>query len=182
MILRFITVVSGVLAASMACYGEPATDYQRSKFGSWADADRDCLNTRHEILLETSRQKPQFSASGCRVHSGRWLDPYTNRYLYRAEQIDIDHLVPLKWAWTHGAWRWPKEKLHTFANDPINLIGVSSSANRSKGASGPLQWLPENRRFHCQYISRFLLTVAKYQLQLSATEERAINALLGKHC
>jgi hypothetical protein len=37
-----------------------------------------------------------------------------------------------------------------FANDPGNLLATSASADRSKGAKGPDQWLPSFG--HCEYV------------------------------
>ena len=41
------------------------------------------------------------------------------------------HVVPLKWAWDHGADTWSRDKREKFANDPVNLWSVELSLNRS---------------------------------------------------
>ncbi|MGM0953782.1 MAG: HNH endonuclease family protein [Pseudomonadota bacterium] len=56
--------------------------------------------------------------------------------MHDASKIDIDHVVPLKWAWQHGANKWTKEKRERFANDPRNLWSVELSLNSQKGAKG----------------------------------------------
>jgi hypothetical protein len=45
--------------------------YNRAFFGRWPDRDRDCLNTRQEMLEAQSLQPTQKSASGCRVLRGQ---------------------------------------------------------------------------------------------------------------
>lgn len=118
----------------------------------------------------------------CTVSRGRWLDPYTGKTFYEARQVDIDHLVPLKWAWDHGADRWSKEKRVQFANDEANLFAVEASVNRQKGALGVLDWLPPAASFHCQYVLRFARIVKSYGLLLSSDEQRKFNEIKVEKC
>lgn len=158
------------------------TGYDRDLFGRWADNDRDCLNTRHELLMKQSTGTVDTGSNHCTVNRGRWNDPYTDRIFYEARDLDIDHLVPLKWAWDHGAEHWPSEKRRRFANDESNLFAVQASVNREKGALGPLQWLPPNQKFHCQYVLRFIRVVKKYGLVFSGSENEAILRLKNRKC
>ncbi|MCE8457214.1 hypothetical protein, partial [Rhodovulum sulfidophilum] len=64
----------------------------------------------------------------------------------------------------------------------VNLLPVSASANRSKGARGPLDWLPPDSGFRCQYVLRFRRIAASYGLVQSAAEERELVALTGRVC
>lgn len=156
--------------------------YQRGAFGGWIDADKDCQNTRHELLSSLSTGTIKSTSNGCRITRGRWHDPYTNQVFYDARKLDIDHLVPLKWAWQHGADRWSEQRRERFANDPRNLLAVSASANRQKGASGPLEWLPPNGDYQCQYLVRFLRVSQSYQLTLNSSEQRAFSQLRKQLC
>ena len=46
-------------------------DYDRDDWNHWTDADRDCQNTRHEVLIEESLVEVTFkSADGCQVATG----------------------------------------------------------------------------------------------------------------
>ena len=85
--------------------------------------------------------------------SGRWISPFTGKVIQNSSEIDIDHVVPLKWAWDHGANTWSRDKREKFANDPANLWSVELSLNRQKGAQEPEDWLPPLGK--CQYLSRF---------------------------
>ena len=102
--------------------------YRREAFGrGWDDADHNCMNTRHELLLKQSTSTVDTGSNRCTVNRGRWFDPYTGKTFYNARELDIDHLVPLKWAWDHGADRWTNDKRLRFANDEVNLFAVQAS-------------------------------------------------------
>jgi len=143
------------------------TSYKRSYFGhGWADIDHDCQNSRMEALVAQSTAPVKFKTDReCQVIAGRWISPFTNAVIHNASSIDIDHMVPLKWAWIHGAESWTQDKREQFANDPANLLSVESSLNREKGAKGPSEWLPPKNQ--CQYVLRFERVVKKYKLQES---------------
>ncbi|MCK0162260.1 HNH endonuclease family protein [Marinobacter sp. S6332] len=124
----------GVALGSLEEGAEAASSqYQRSAFGhGWDDADGDCRDSRAEALINTSTTRVRFaSAKGCRVVTGRWISPFTGEVLQNASNVDIDHVVPLAWAWERGAKNWSKEKREHFANDPKNLLPVEASLNRS---------------------------------------------------
>jgi len=118
---------------------ESPPGYSRELFGKgWADADNDCQDSRAEALIETSSTHVRFATSErCRVVTGRWISPFTGNVIQNSAEIDIDHVVPLRWAWDHGAASWTQERREEFANDPVNLWPVELGLNRSKGAKGP---------------------------------------------
>jgi hypothetical protein len=157
----------GVSRASINSSQEPIDEskgYQRSAFGhGWDDRDGDCQNSRAEALIAQSSTKVRFSDdSRCRVVTGRWISPFTGNVIQNASEIDIDHVVPLKWAWDHGASSWTRAKREDFANDPLNLWSVELSLNRQKGAKGPWDWLPPSGQ--CGYVARFVRIMKQYGL------------------
>ncbi len=113
-------------------------------------------------------------AVGCRYLSGNTI--------YSASEIDIDHVVPLKWAWDHGADSWTEEKRKAIANDPANLIAVEASLNRQKGAKGLDEWLPPSPVNRCQYILRFMRIKQKYGIELSASKSVSYQAIKTQYC
>jgi hypothetical protein len=157
-------------------------NYSRSEFGSgWADKDKDCQNSRMETLISQSVGQIQYkSAKQCRVKSGKWISPFTGRTIYSASEIDIDHVVPLHWAWLRGADKWSKRKRVEFANAPGNLLSVEASLNRQKGAKGLDKWLPPKNQ--CQYVSSFLRVSKTYELKLSSTEESQYSEVKIRAC
>ena len=138
--------------------------YDRKEFGPWADVDGDCQNTRHEILIMQSSVSPRLSNNGCSVTSGQWHDPYSGKRFSDPKKLDIDHVVPLKWAHESGAAKWPATKKRAFANDFNNLLAVSSSLNRQKGADSPFEWMPPNPAYRCDYVIRFYRIARQYDL------------------
>lgn len=156
--------------------------YDRSEFGhGWADLDGDCQDSRAEALISTSTTMVRFADERrCRVVTGRWISMFTGNVIQNAGDIDIDHVVPLKWAWDHGASSWTKAKREKFANDPVNLIPVEASLNRSKGAQGPEEWLPPAGK--CQYVSRFVRIVRVYGLAPSEAQFYQYKQQLADYC
>ena len=156
--------------------------YDRSVFGVWEDDDGDCQNTRHEVLIARSIESVELSEDGCLVTNGYWKDPYTGKIFTAASDIEIDHVVPLFYAWKRGAHLWEPAIQRRFANDSANLLPVWASANRSKGAAGPLEWLPPSDDFACEYLLRFSRVAGRYDLVLLPQESLAIEQLTSEKC
>ncbi|WP_275898176.1 HNH endonuclease family protein [Marinobacter sp. BW6] len=114
----------------------------------------------------------------CRVIAGRWVSPFTGKTIQNSNEIDIDHVVPLRWAWEHGAKGWAKAKRERFANDLINLWPVELGLNRSKGAQPPSDWLPPSSQ--CGYVARFTRIVKKYGLEPSQSETKWLLTFLDQ--
>ena len=128
-------------------------EYDRDDWGGWIDEDGDGLNTRHEVLAEESLIKPIVSNN--KVISGKWFDKYTGKYFTNPSDLDIDHLVPLKNAYISGASNWSKKKKSIYYNYlkyDNHLIAVSKSANRNKSDKSPVEWLPPNKDYQCEYV------------------------------
>lgn len=111
---------------------------------------------------------------GCIVKSGEWKDYYYPEVHTLASKVDIDHLVPLKYAHDNGAASWSEERKETFANDPENLVITNRSYNRQKGAKGIDQWLPVNKEYACKYIRDWMKIKKKYHLIIRDQERNAV--------
>ena len=171
-----------LLSLSTLSNAENIPAYDRGLFGSWKDFDNDCQNTRHELLQTLSLDEFTLTDNTCRVLTGLWLDPYTNIYFSASSELDIDHLVPLKYAWNRGAYNWPKSKRVKFSNDESNLFAVKKSVNRQKSAMGPAMWLPPSDNFKCEYIKLFQRIITKYDLKQADDELSEINIKMDKFC
>jgi hypothetical protein len=146
----------------------------------WLDLDGDCQSTRQEVLIAQS-QEVMLTPDGCHVEVGRWKDPYSGATLYLPSEIDVDHILSLKWVHDRGGSEWDKERREQFANDMDNLVATHRSLNRSKGSRGPDQWLPPNEGAWCWYGATFTRLSWKWSIELTATDRQAIAELLA-HC
>ncbi|WP_035416470.1 HNH endonuclease family protein [Ferrimonas kyonanensis] len=172
----------GAGATTNAASTQKKPGYRRELFGDgWADQDGDCQTTRHELLAALSTVPVQYkSHRQCKVVRGRWVSSFTGDIHVQASAMDIDHVVPLAWAYHHGADAWPYSTRVEFGNDPANLLPVERSLNRAKGAKGLNEWLPPTNE--CQYITRFERVRISYGLPLSSTEQRHYAAVKRQHC
>jgi hypothetical protein len=152
-----------------------AENYHRDAFIHWVDDDLDGLDSRQETLAIDS--SIPVTVNNGKVTSGHWTCPYTGAVVTDYRKLDIDHIVPLKWAWKHGAEFWSAEKRKQFANDPQNLVAVTASINREKGAQGPDEWLPPRKEVQEKYVEWFILVCQKYGLEF---DEKSLKKLLPK--
>jgi len=157
---KFIIIVVCLLITTISFAGG---FYSRSNWKHWIDSDNDGQDTRIEVLMRDSIVPVKFKDKV--VWSGLWICPYTNQIFVFADRLDIDHIVPLKYAYEHGAENWTKEQKEEFANDPYNLLAVSASANRSKGQKGIDRWFPDNACFVSEYVIRFNEICERYGLR-----------------
>src|SRR5664279_2725847 len=106
-----------------------STTYRRTYFKHWIDANRDCQDTRAEVLIAESRVTPRFTTTRhCIVATGKWYSYYDGATWTRASDVDIDHMVPLKEAWGSGARMWSANNRTRYANDlsfPASLVAVT---------------------------------------------------------
>ena len=68
--------------------------YDRDAWPHWIDADGDCMDACQEVLVAESIERPQLTANGCRVVSGRWHDAYIGETYRDPSDLDMDHMVP----------------------------------------------------------------------------------------
>lgn len=155
-------------------------DYRRDAFGDAWDDDNDApggrngCDTRNDILERDLVEKTYTDIKRCpqAVATGTLRDPYTNAVIAftRGNQVgasvQIDHLVPLAFAWDMGARDWTEATRLRFANDPANLLAVDGPTNQDKGDSEPAAWMPPNAAFHCQYAVQFAEVLRGYALSI----------------
>ncbi|WP_105264544.1 HNH endonuclease family protein [Pseudoalteromonas sp. T1lg76] len=153
-------------------------EYNRDDWAHWLDEDNDCQDTRAEVLIAQSQAQVSFNdQKQCRVTSGAWADPYSGKLFTNDDDLDIDHIVPLKFASEHGGAHWSRSEKARFANDLDNLLAVDDSLNRSKGAKGPTEWMPPKHEYRCEYLKRFNAVMTKYRLSYTAQEQRTLTKM-----
>ena len=158
------------------------TGYERSKFGSGWQNVGGC-STR-ELILRRDLTDVSL-VEECKVQQGVLNDPYTGKAIEfvrgptTSDDVQIDHVVALSNAWQTGAQQLSFERRVKFANDPLNLLAVSGSANEQKSDGDAATWLPSNKSFRCQYVNRQVKVKIKYELWVTPSEKLAINRVLG---
>ena len=158
-------------------------DYSRSEWSHWSDDDRDCQNTRHEVLVTESISSVSFkSTNQCQVNIGLWYDPFVGTTVSVASELDVDHMIPLHNAHFSGGWMWSASVKKAFANDlsdADHLIAVTASANRSKGSKAPNQWKPPNQAYWCEYAKDWTRIKYNWGLTVTTSEYYALQEMLS---
>lgn len=184
----FATKALDLLATLPVKGRAPKTGYARAEFGqAWADIDRNGCDTRNDILardLTARTLKP--GTRSCVVLTGALDDPYTARNIAfqrgrsTSSAVQIDHVVSLSDAWQKGAQQLTEAQRTAFANDPLNLLAVSSAANQQKGDGDAATWLPPNKAYRCAYVARQISVKAAYKLWVTRAEHDAMTTVLAK--
>ncbi|WP_308367056.1 MULTISPECIES: DUF1524 domain-containing protein [unclassified Microbulbifer] len=171
---RVVFLFSLLVSASV-----PADSYKRADWlPRWSDFDRDCQDTRHELLIRYSLAPVTFTRSDkCKVATGMWMDPYTGNFYTKASDLDVEHIVSLKWAHDHGGAHWDRALKRQFAEDPDNLWLVDDGRNQSKGDRGPDGWMPPYAPVAALYVQRFMAIVQKYGLRPTLAEASRFQTL-----
>lgn len=169
---------------------DPSVPYNRKDhYGTWVRDPRDstCYNTRAKVLIRASSVPVSFSSSNrCTVTAGQWHDPYSNRQYSDADDIQIDHVVPLKNSYISGAWKWTQKKRCLYANflsNEFHLMAVNGPDNMKKGDRSPEGFMPPNKAYACDYLANWLKIKLIWNLALTPSEAAAVNRLTQQnHC
>ncbi|WP_411375700.1 DUF1524 domain-containing protein [Arthrobacter sp. MPF02] len=164
----------------------PKTGYDRALFGqAWADVDRNGCDTRNDVLKRDLTGVAYVNNVPCKVRSGTLADPYTGATINfvrgsgTSTAVQIDHVVALSDAWQKGAQHLSTEQRTAFANDPLNLQATDGPTNQKKGDGDAATWLPPNKGFRCEYVSRQISVKATYSLWITQAEHDAMARILG---
>ncbi len=176
----------------------PQPGYQRGcgrgqacSFGpAWTDdttapGGHNGCDTRNDVLRTQLTEVTYRPGSRCVVESGVLHDPYLGLPIRfdktHAAAVQIDHIVPLAWAWDLGANTWTPAQRAAFANDEqLELLAVNGPSNEKKADNGPAAWL--NVIDPPDYARRFIAVLAHYQLPIDVADKAALTtALNGDH-
>lgn len=150
--------------------------YARSKFKHWSDLDKNGCNTRNDVIIAEALVKPKVD-KGCKIvkDTGKWYSAYDGATVTNFSALDVDHMVPLAEAWDSGANKWDAAKREVYANDmgdPVSLIAVTATTNRSKSDQDPAEWLPA--KDVCTYIANWVHVKVRWSLTVDEKELKAI--------
>lgn len=169
--------------------------YKRGDWYHWANYERSCWNVREEVLyrdalkddsltlLDANKNRTDDKNKACYVAGGTWVDPFTGEEFYNPADIDIDHIIALSYANSGGGNLWDGERKKDFANSldyGKHLLAVSASANRSKSDKGPAQWMPENKEYHCEYVTAWTTIANNWGLNISRSDKQKIVDVLSQ--
>lgn len=157
---------------------DTSVPYNRKDYKHWIAIQGAC-DTRETALVRDGSDVVT-DPSTCKVTSGSWVDPYSGETFNDAKKMDIDHLIPLQYAHQHGGASWDAAKKQAYANDlDTVLLTVSARENRSKGASGPGEYMPPLKSYRCEYSQRWVAVSEKYGLTVGKADRQALNSGLS---
>lgn len=166
--------------------------YNRDEWNHWIDV-RTCWTVREQVLARDAQPNTLTLVDkngapvtdinqACEITGGTWIDPYSGTTLTNPKDLDIDHMVPLKYAATHGGQQWDSKKKEEYANslDTGHLLAVSASENRSKSDKGPSEYIPKNEAYQCAYGTSWAQITTKWGLSVTEADANSIKNLLSK--
>ena len=164
-------------ARSLVVAAENNAGYDRNRyFGYWNDTNRDCQNTRAEVLLQETKSAVTYTtARRCTLRTGRWVSIWDNRVHSAASAVEIDHTVPVHEAWGSGARYWSQARRVAFYNDlgdSRSLNALTAALNSAKQARGPESWMPPANR--CAYIGQWVAVKIRWGLRVDGVEKAAL--------
>lgn len=161
---------------------EPARQgYSRSLFPHWNDVNGSGCTARQDVLLAQVVGLPQVDLfDRCVIVEADWYSLFDAiTHSGSPSELDVDHVVSLAEAWDSGAWAWDRAQRQRFANDPINLLAVTASSNRSKSDRDAGEWTPPQRSAWCMTAQIMVQTKLVYDLSVDPQEKRGLSAMLA---
>lgn len=184
---RLILALAATFLAAGQVLALDGPNCDRKAFGRFSQVDK--MDTRARLLTSPAVaigpvEITSNSKGVKRVTWGSWIDGYSGNDLLNvsAKEVEVDHVIPVCWAWSHGADGWTREKRRAFYNDTQYLVVVDRRHNRSKGKQTPLTYLPPKQQLACNYVERFLDGVRVYDLHLSVDEKSALLEVRNSSC
>lgn len=168
----------------------PSVLYDRLKqFGKWAEhkktlckGKQSFYDTRALVLIRDSQVKAiSTDDKPCTIEKGEWVDPYSGRKVFDDDEVQIDHMVPLKAAYDAGAYKWSQARRCVYANFmemDEHLISTSNFENQSKSDKTPEKYMPPLKEYHCTYLKNWLSVKLIWKLGMTSGEVKAIRSLM----
>lgn len=178
-------VMSGITMANPESVPYSRISYQPNwSVGSGCDI-------RSRILTSVSIVAVTYGSNGCTVTGGSWNDPYTGQVFTgnpyegdgTANDLDIDHIIPLDYVNSHGGYHWSDTQKRAYGDSLTAMnngvyLAASASENRKKGDSGPSVYYPPNTAYRCKYSEEWRNTARTYNIFLSPADYRVVASVL----
>lgn len=178
-------IITIILLTVSISANDSIPEYKRKYFKHWTDSDKNCQQTRAEVLIRDAiDDKVMYKTDKkCKVIFAAIHDHYSGKTI-PSHLADIEHVVPLKQAWISGAWKWTPKRREEFANymeDEWHLLAVHLSLNRSKSFRAPHEWMPPDSTFHVFYCLTWIRIKVKWELTATEEEIAFIKTVLRKY-
>lgn len=127
--------------------------------------------------------------------TGVFTDPYDPTLQYTAyagtekkakelkqpDNVNYDHIIPLSYVARAigGDDKWSAEKRNTYAYDLEVGVTASQHLNNVKGAKGPSQFLPPDRKAAIKYCYTWLVVANKYDIPIASNDMQVIKDTLA---
>jgi hypothetical protein len=174
------------------CYSEPCFTIHKGTEAAasrnrpfskrdWVHRKRGCQKAYTKALAKASRVDIAYAKKNecIFVVKGEWEDPYTTEVITDIRQIALDQLVSFKEAHRYGGAYWTTPQRMALVNDADNIVPVAKASKKARDGQPPTKWMPDNKKYWCDYIVRREIIQRKYGLYLPR-EEREFNEEVKK--
>lgn len=155
--------------------------YNEEEWPHWAlvSGANDCWTTKKEVLakqaipgtvkyLDKNHKETTDKSKACAIISGKWTDPYTGKEIDKVEDIDVDHIIPLKIINSLGGDSWTAEKRLNYANDIESVLIVASKESIKKRNGEDLsKFTLANKSYKCEFAKSYTGIASKYELSIT---------------
>ena len=181
--LPFPATTSENLSLTVAPVPSDIPSYDRDEWRHWIDEDRDCQDTRQEVLIEESSSPVEYEDSDqCRVAEGEWDGPYTGEQFTDPSDLDVDHMVPL-------GKRAPVRRLG-LGRGQEEVVRQRSLLRRAPDSRAELRkprqgrrragdWRPPDRGYWCQYAIDWIRIKQTWKLTATEAEADSLSEMLN---
>jgi hypothetical protein len=150
----------------------------------WVPRTRSCQKAFTKVLADTSVVPISYAKKGdCAfVVKGEWLNPYNGERITKMRDIALDQRVSYKEVHRYGGAYWSRVQRMALVNDPLNLVPVSRAQKKARDGKPPSQWMPEEKRYWCDYIVHREIIQRKYSLFLPRNEREEQERIKTLYC
>lgn len=150
----------------------------------WVPRSRSCQKAFTQVLADTSVVPISYAKKGdCAfVVKGEWINPYNGERITKMRDIALDQRVSYKEVHRYGGAYWTRVQRMELVNDPLNLVPVSRAQKKDRDGKPPSKWMPEEKRYWCDYIVHREIIQRKYSLFLPREEREYQEKLKTLYC